>query len=336
MRLARIAITPGEPAGIGPDLLVQLAQLPMISDKANPLCAQWVVIADPEMLQNRAEQLGLPLTLRKFNPNKPPTANKLSELCVLPVKLKAPCVAGKLNQSNAAYVLSTLEIATDGCSSTLFDAMVTAPVHKGIINEAGIPFSGHTEFLAERTHTDQVVMMLVTEGLRVALATTHLPLKDVASKITAKHIEKIARILQRDLQHNFGISSPKIIVLGLNPHAGESGHMGREEIDHIIPVIEKLNREGFTLQGPLPADTAFTEKYLQDCDAVLAMYHDQGLPVLKYKGFGRSVNITLGLPIIRTSVDHGTALDIAASGNADTGSLETAIASAISMAQNER
>lgn len=328
MTTLRVALTPGEPAGIGPDLTVKLAQ--------QPLDVELVAIADPDLLQQRADQLGLPLSIRLFDDSQPARPSNRSELCVLPVALAQACTAGQLNSHNARYVLATLDAAIDGCTNQQFAAMVTAPVHKAIINDAGIAFSGHTEYLAQRTHTDQVVMMLATEGLRVALVTTHLPLLKVPEQITAAHVETILRILHRDLQQHFGLSQPNIIVLGLNPHAGEGGHMGREEIDHIIPCIEKLNHEGMQLLGPLPADTAFTDKYLSQCDAVLAMYHDQGLPVLKYKGFGNAVNITLGLPIIRSSVDHGTALDLAGTGQADGGSLRAALHTAITMAEHRR
>ena len=328
MSILRIAITPGEPSGIGPDLTIQLAQ--------QQHSAELVAIADPELLLARARQLQLPLSIRIFDADKPAAASAAGELCVKPVSLGAPCIAGQLNIANAQYVLNTLSTAIDGCMENIFAAMVTAPVHKAVINDAGIAFSGHTEFLAQRTHTQQVVMMLATSGLRVALVTTHLPLLDVPAQIKAPLIETVTRILYHDLQQHFALDKPAITVLGLNPHAGEGGHMGREEIDEIIPCMEKLRSEGMQLIGPLPADTAFTEKHLQHCDAVLAMYHDQGLPVLKYKGFGNAVNITLGLPIIRTSVDHGTALDLAGTGNADLGSLETALDYAISMATNKQ
>ncbi|MCR8922315.1 4-hydroxythreonine-4-phosphate dehydrogenase PdxA [Dasania sp. GY-MA-18] len=322
----RIALTAGEPAGIGPDLCVQLAQ--------QALAIELVVIADPELLQQRAQQLKLPLSLRTFNPQAAPQPSRAGELCVLPVALSQPCLAQQLNPANARYVLNTLQAAIDGCLNKDFAAMVTAPVHKGVINDAGIAFSGHTEFLAQQTNSPQVVMMLATEGLRVALVTTHLPLSAVPAAITEELLSSVTRILHRDLQQQFGIAQPRIIVLGLNPHAGEGGHMGREEIDIIEPCLAQLRQQGMNLQGPLPADTAFNDKYLQHCDAVLAMYHDQGLPVLKYKGFGEAVNITLGLPIIRTSVDHGTALDLAGTGKADGGSLQTALNYAISMATN--
>ena len=326
MTTLRVAITPGEPAGIGPDLIVQLAQ--------QPHAVELVAIVDPDLLEQRAALLGLPLSIKEFNAQNSACSSQAFELTVLPTPLAQTCEPGLLDSSNANYVLATLNAAIDGCTDGTFAAMVTAPVHKAVINDAGIRFSGHTEYLAQRTQTRQVVMMLATEGLRVALATTHLPLIDVPSRITADHLETILRILHTDLRANFGIENPNIIVLGLNPHAGEGGHMGREEIDHIIPCLEKLRTEGMDLNGPLPADTAFTEKYLQQCDAVLAMYHDQGLPVLKYKGFGNAVNITLGLPIIRTSVDHGTALDLAGTGKADLGSLQTALNTAIEMAEH--
>lgn len=320
----RLALTPGEPAGIGPDLTIALAQQG---------CAdEVVVIADPQLLLERASQLGLPLTLRPFDASQPPHPLAKGELCVKSLPLAAPCQAGQLNPANAPYVLESLSTAIDGCLDGTFDAYITAPVHKGVINEAGIAFSGHTEFLAERTHTDKVVMMLATEGLRVALATTHLPLKDVPAAITPESLTQVLRILHHDLQQHFGIPHPKILVCGLNPHAGEGGHMGREEIDVIEPTLEQLRQQGMELIGPLPADTLFTPKVLDNADAVLAMYHDQGLPVLKFKGFGQAVNITLGLPIIRTSVDHGTALDIAGQGKADLGSLLTALEYARAMA----
>lgn len=322
-RLPRIAITAGEPAGIGPDLLVALAQ------QIQP--AQIIAIANPELLQQRALQLGLSLHLRAWQPSQAITRTA-GVLFIVPIEIDAPVSAGKLDKTNARYVLRTLETAVDGCVSDQFDAMVTAPVHKGIINDAGIAFRGHTEFFAERTHTANVVMMLATKQLRVALATTHLPLAEVSHHITHAHLDSVLRILHRDLRDKFGLLQPRILVLGLNPHAGEGGHLGREEIDVIEPCLQALRAEGMQLLGPLPADTAFTPKYLQQIDAVLAMYHDQGLPVLKYQGFGRAVNITLGLPVIRTSVDHGTALDLAGTGRADSGSLHAALALAIDLA----
>ena len=319
----RIALTPGEPAGIGPDLALMLAQ----ENRPHEI----VAIADPDLLQARAAILDLPIQIRLFNANNPAQPGKAGELLVQPIELSAPVVCGKLNTANAHYILQTLDAAIDGCLQNTFAAMVTGPVHKSVINDAGIPFSGHTEYLAEKTHTDKVVMMLATEGLRVALATTHLPLKDVPAAITPTELETVIRILHRDMQKQFGIKQPRILVAGLNPHAGEGGHLGHEEIDVIEPVLKKLRGEQMNLIGPLPADTLFTAKYLDHADAVLAMYHDQGLPVLKYKGFGNAVNVTLGLPIIRTSVDHGTALDLAGTGKADMGSLRTAMQYALDM-----
>lgn len=321
----RIALTPGEPAGIGPDLVITLAQ--------EAQQHEIVVIADPELLQGRAKVLGMKIRLRQVNFAEPPCPLAAGELAVYPVALAEPACAGVLNVRNAPYILHTLDVAIEGCANGNFAALVTGPVHKSVINDAGIAFSGHTEYLAEKTATDKVVMMLATEGLRVALATTHLPLKDVAAAINAHELTQVIRILQHDMQVQFGIAQPRILVCGLNPHAGEGGHLGREEIDIIEPVLHALRAEGMNLIGPLPADTLFTPKYLERADAVLAMYHDQGLPVLKYKGFGQAVNVTLGLPIIRTSVDHGTALDLAATGKADLGSLRTALAYALAMVQ---
>jgi len=321
----RIAITPGEPAGIGPDLCVKLAQNP-------PANTQLVVVANASLLQQRAMELGLPLNLKVFDENA--AASPQGELSVLNVDLAEPVVTGELNPANASYVLETLRKATDLIKAGTLDALVTGPAHKAIINEAGFSFSGHTEFLAEYCDTDLTVMMLATEGLRVALATTHLPLIKVPGAITKELLEHILRILNKDLMAKFGIAEPRILVCGLNPHAGEGGHLGREEIEVIEPVLAQLRDEGMNLQGPLPADTLFTAKYLDNCDAVLSMYHDQGLPVLKFKGFGKASNITLGLPIIRTSVDHGTALDLAGTGKADTGSLYNAIETALFMSEH--
>ena len=320
-----IAITPGEPAGIGPDLIIQLAQqsLPW------PL----VIIADPDLLIARAKQLGLPLTLQHYPQSNEPSLP--GHLTVLPVTLAQDCECAQLNPANADYVLETLRQAVTGCQSGAFSALVTGPVHKATINEAGISFTGHTEFLAELTDTPQVVMMLATPGLRVALATTHLPLNQISAAITPTLLENVLRVLQQDLQNRFALPRPRILVCGLNPHAGEDGHLGREEIEIIIPVVEKLRKEGFDLSDPLPADTAFTPPRLEQVDAVLAMYHDQGLPVLKYKGFGQAVNITLGLPFIRTSVDHGTALELAGSGKGNIGSLQMAIDTAMQMSRHK-
>lgn len=323
--IPRIAITAGEPAGIGPDLLALLAQ--------RDHSAQLIAVGSPELLLQRAQMLGVPLQVRQWHADLAPSFSRAGELLVAPIPLAAQVDAGRLDPANARHVIAMLEFGIDGCADGRFDALVTAPVHKGIINDAGVPFSGHTEFFAERTHTAQVVMMLATEQLRVALATTHLPLAEVSRQITGPHLEQVLRILERDLREKFGFARPRVAVLGLNPHAGESGHLGREEIDTIEPCLQRLRGEGMQLLGPLPADTAFTPKYLDQVDAVLAMYHDQGLPVLKYQGFGRAVNITLGLPVIRTSVDHGTALELAGTGRIDSGSLHAALALAEQLAR---
>ncbi len=326
MNVQRIVITPGEPAGIGPELVVQLAQ------RDWPM--ELVICADPQLLTDRASTLGLPLTLLPYDADQPAQPQQARTLTVLPVALRAPVVAGQLCVANGGYVVDTLARACDGCLSGEFAALVTGPVHKGVINDAGVPFTGHTEFFEARSGTAKVVMMLATEALRVALATTHLPLRDVADAITPALLRDVITILYRDLQNKFGIAHPHVLVCGLNPHAGEGGHMGSEEIDIIIPLLDELRAEGMNLSGPLPADTLFQPKYLDRADAVLAMYHDQGLPVLKYQGFGRGVNITLGLPFIRTSVDHGTALELAGQGKADVGSFITALNLAIKMITN--
>lgn len=321
----RFALTAGEPAGIGPDLCVILAQ------QAQPY--PLVVISNAQLLEQRAAQLKLPLQVVKVCPEQWPEQPAAAGcVYVWDTPLAAPVTAGQLNSANAPHVLEILTRAGQGCLDGHFAAMITAPVHKGVINQAGVAFSGHTEFLQELTHCKQVVMMLATEGLRVALVTTHLPLADVAAAITPQRLESVIRILNNDLQQKFGIAQPKILVCGLNPHAGEDGHLGREELDIIIPALQQLRSEGMQLSDPLPADTLFTPKNLEQADAILAMYHDQGLPVLKYKGFGAAVNITLGMPIIRTSVDHGTALDLAGSGEIDSGSLHTALLTAYQMA----
>lgn len=318
-----VAVTAGEPAGIGPDLCVALARA------AVP--ARVVVVGDRELLLDRAHALGIPLRVSAFSvPDDVPAGTDV--LSVLHVPLATRARAGQLDRANSAAVLRTLEVAADGCMKGVFDAMVTAPVHKAVINEAGHAFTGHTEFLAERTGAGQVVMMLVGGGMRVALATTHVALKDVAASITQDGLESVVRVLRRDLILRFGIREPRIVVAGLNPHAGESGHLGREEIDTIVPVLSRLRAEGFHLVGPLPADTLFQPQHLEGSDCVLAMYHDQGLPVLKHASFGAGVNVTLGLPIIRTSVDHGTALDLAGTGRAEGGSLIEAIKLAAELA----
>lgn len=325
--MLRLAVTPGEPAGIGPELLLRVAHNRAFS-------CELVAIADHQLLQQTVRELGLTVNLKPFEPNNP-QASGLGNLSVHHVPLNSPCHPGKLNASNAPYVLETLRLATQGCLRGDFRALVTGPVHKGIINDAGIHFTGHTEYLAQQSQVKQVVMMLACEGLRVALATTHLPLRDVADAIQPESLRRTLEILHTDLVRQFGVSQPNILICGLNPHAGEGGHMGREEIDVIAPVINQLRQEyGWQLSDPLPADTLFTPRHLASVDAVLAMYHDQGLPVLKFKGFGAAVNITLGLPFIRTSVDHGTALDLVGQGQANTGSLETALDYAVTMAQS--
>ncbi|ELI8125528.1 4-hydroxythreonine-4-phosphate dehydrogenase PdxA [Yersinia enterocolitica] len=322
----RIVITPGEPAGVGPDLVIALAQ--------QDWPVELVVCADPALLLARASQLNLPLQLREYQQDKPALAQLAGTLTILPVKIATEVIPGQLDVKNSHYVVETLAKACDGAISGEFAALVTGPVQKSIINDAGIPFIGHTEFFADRSHCSRVVMMLATEELRVALATTHLPLLAVPGAITQASLHEAISILDNDLKTKFGISQPQIYVCGLNPHAGEGGHMGHEEIDTIIPALDALRQQGINLIGPLPADTLFQPKYLQHADAVLAMYHDQGLPVLKYQGFGRAVNITLGLPFIRTSVDHGTALELAATGTADVGSFITALNLAIKMINN--
>lgn len=322
----RIAITPGEPAGIGPDLVIQIAQ------QAWPV--EIVVIASKKLMVDRAKQLNLPLTLIDYNANKPAQKQSASTLTILPLELASECIPGQLNSDNGAYVVDTLRIASEKNMSGEFDAIVTGPVHKGLINQSGIAFSGHTEYFAHQANCSDVVMLLATEGLRVALVTTHIPLAYVSKAITHERLQKVTRILHEDLVNKFKISDPKIYACGLNPHAGEAGHLGREEIEVIEPAFEELRQEGINITGPLPADTIFQQKYLAEADVILAMYHDQGLPVLKYKGFGSSVNITLGLPFIRTSVDHGTAVELAGTGEADSGSFLAAINSAIELSNN--
>jgi 4-hydroxythreonine-4-phosphate dehydrogenase len=316
-KLPSIAITPGEPAGIGPDIVIQYAQ----QQRRFP----WVVIADKFLLRERAQQLGLPLQFHEFVPGQSVAPLPRQQLHVWHTPLATSCQAGVLNPANAPYVLQCLRQAVHACQQSQFHALITGPVHKAVINEAGIAFSGHTEFLAELAGCRTVVMMLATPGLRVALVTTHLPLSQVCAQITAARLEAVLTILRQDLQSRFGLPQPRISVCGLNPHAGEAGHLGREEIEVIIPVLQRLRQRGHELRGPLPADTAFIPAIMQQTDAYLAMYHDQGLPVLKYVGFGKAVNITLGLPFVRTSVDHGTALELAGTGQADSGSLAYAI-----------
>ncbi|MFO1419271.1 MAG: 4-hydroxythreonine-4-phosphate dehydrogenase PdxA [Methylotetracoccus sp.] len=320
-RRPHILLTTGEPGGIGPDLLIALS--------GRDLGCRVTVVGDPDLLRSRGQRMGQTPALREFEPG---TADDGAVgLSVWQTRAKASDTCGRAVVENARYVLETIERGTRACLQGYFDALVTPPVHKGVINDAGFPFSGHTEYIAAITG-GAPVMMLAIPGLRVALATTHLPLAEVSRALTRESLETVIRVLVRDLTVRFALPRPRVLVLGLNPHAGEGGHLGREELELIIPLLERLRGDGLDLVGPLPADTAFLPKYLESADAVLAMYHDQGLPVLKHAGFGRAVNVTLGLPIIRTSVDHGTALELAGSGTADPGSLEAAIACAVMMA----
>ncbi len=322
MHIRKIAITPGEPAGIGPDICLQICN--------QDWPCELIFIADPDLLQRRADQLGLNIDIQIADPNHAAITQTAGTLKVLPVKLSRQENPGKLDTRNARYVIETLRIAAQLCMDKTCDAVVTGPVQKSIINQANIPFSGHTEFFAEVCGGFPVMMLTATK-LKVALATTHLPLKDVSQAITRPLLEKIISILHHDLQKQFSIQSPRIAVCGLNPHAGENGHLGLEELETIIPALDALREKGLKLTGPLPADTAFNPPILKNHDVVLAMYHDQGLPTLKYAGFGEAVNITLGLPIIRTSVDHGTALDLAGTGQARANSLESALTMAIQL-----
>ena len=321
-----ILLTAGEPAGIGPDIVLQLAQ--------QNLHCRLLCIADPELLQQRADELSLNINIHLINTVQETQLQQAGQLSVYPIKLQQACISGTLNVANAGYVLQGLRLAVEFIQTSQAHALVTGPLHKGIINDAGQCFSGHTEFLAELT-SSVPVMMLTADKLRVALATTHLPLKDVSAALNTKDLKQTLQILHHDLMTKFAIKTPRILVCGLNPHAGEGGHLGHEEIDIIEPLLDELRKQGMQLTGPLPADTLFTPKYLKNADAVLAMYHDQGLPVLKYVGFGRAINITLGLPIIRTSVDHGTALDLAGTGHAKTDSLQAALSLAIELAEQQ-
>jgi len=336
-----LALTCGEPAGIGPDLAVMLA-----ADGVPQ--ARVVAVGDPQLLAERATRLGRRVSIVELAPEAAIPAPRKGVLPVWPVALRSPCRPGVLDTANAAYVLATLDLAIAACRAGRAAGMVTAPLHKGVILDAGHHgFTGHTEYLRDACAVEEVVMLLATDSalharepawqgepaLRVALATTHLPLREVADAITAPRLTRVLRILHADLQRWFGVPAPRIAVCGLNPHAGEGGHLGREELEVITPALDALRDEGLQLDGPLPADTLFTPRHLAGVDAVLAMYHDQGLPVLKYAGFGRAANITLGLPLVRTSVDHGTALDLAGSGRIDPGSLRVAVALAAEMAQ---
>lgn len=320
----RLILTCGEPAGIGPDLCIDIAGRTWPCDL--------VVAGDTQVLQARAQQLGKPLTLLPYSRSDPSAQHHPGTLRVLHVPVATAVRAGRLDRANARHVLALLDRAIEGCMAGEFAAMVTAPVQKSVINDAGVAFSGHTEYLAERTGGAHPVMMLTNGSLRVALATTHLALKDVSAAITGELLQRVLCIVDGDLRSRFAIPVPRILVCGLNPHAGESGHLGREEIEVIAPALDALRRTGLQLIGPSPADTAFTMQMLRQADAVLAMYHDQGLPVIKYAGFESAVNVTLGLPIIRTSVDHGTALALAGTGQADAGSLAAAIDLALQLA----
>jgi 4-hydroxythreonine-4-phosphate dehydrogenase len=322
-KIKKIIISSGEPAGIGPEQIIKLAQY--------DYDFEWVVLADKQLLKQTAKQLNLPVIFKTYQLGQPPKKNTSTMVKIIHISLREKSVAGKLNIKNTDYVLEILTTAVKLCMDNKFNALVTAPVHKGIINKAGTLFTGHTELLAEQSNSKQVVMMLTTPGLRVPLVTTHLPLKDISRSITAKLLESVIRILHNSLQNQFNIANPKIYIMGLNPHAGEDGHLGMEEIETINPVINQLKKEGMNLIGSLPADTIFSPNNRKDADAFLAMYHDQGLPVLKYVGFGNAVNVTLGLPFVRTSVDHGTALNIAGTGQADIKSFQYAMQVAIDM-----
>jgi len=322
--IPRIAITTGEPAGVGPELILDLAR--------QPWPAELVVFGDSRLLASRARALGRQIGIADWAHQAPPAEARAGRLVVADLPLGAAVVPGRLDPRNGPWVLDLLRRACMGCQQGYFDALVTAPVNKAAINDAGVPFTGHTEFLAQLTGSPNPVMLLVAGELRVALVTTHLPLKAVPAAITRQRVESTARILDESLRQHFGLDAPRIVVLGLNPHAGESGHLGTEERDEIIPALDALRASGLSVTGPVPADTAFIESNLAGADAVLAMYHDQGLPVLKHRGFGHAVNVTLGLPIIRTSVDHGTALDLAGTGRADSGSLRAAVDLAVKMA----
>ncbi|MDA3922420.1 MAG: 4-hydroxythreonine-4-phosphate dehydrogenase PdxA [Salinisphaera sp.] len=323
--IPRLLLTPGEPGGIGPDLAIRIAQ--------GRYDCELVAVADPELLKARAELIGVPIVLEGVDYDRPPRAHSPGRLLIDPIAMARPAVAGQLNPANARYVLDTLDRAVDQCLAGTAQAVVTGPVHKAVINQAGVAFSGHTGYLAARCASAAPVMMLATDdgALRVALATVHLPLADVPAAIDNALLAHALNVLHSQLIARFGIARPRILVAGLNPHAGEDGYLGREEIEVITPALEAARARGIDAVGPLPADTLFTDHRLADADAVLAMYHDQGLPVIKHLGFGRTVNISLGLPIVRTSVDHGTALDLAGTGQVNTGSMNAAIQVALQM-----
>jgi len=326
--ISRLAITPGDPAGIGPDVVIKLIQQPQSADL--------VIFADADLLLSRARQLNLPLEIIPYDPKQKPSILPASTLRVCHVALAVAATAGKPDKHNASYVLETIRLAAAACLNQTCDGLVTGPVHKGLIHEAGFFFTGHTEYLAEYTHSPDVVMLLATEGLRVALVTTHLPLKAVPAAITPELLEKTIRVLHNDMQRYFCNKAPVIFVCGLNPHAGDNGALGNEETDIIIPVLDKLRAQQMNVLGPYSADTIFSPDNLSRADVFLAMYHDQGLPVLKYKGFSNAINVTLGLNIIRTSVDHGTAFDLAGTGKASSHSLELAVETARQMIAKKR
>lgn len=321
--IKRLLITPGEPAGIGPDITIQAAQLAWPSEL--------IAIADPLLLQERAEQLHLPLKLIDVDLSAAPTQHQPGTLKMLASPLTVSAKPGRLDVKNAQYVINTLQQAAELCKNKTITGLVTGPVQKSIINESGIAFSGHTEFFADYCHVPQTVMLFVVEQLKIALVTTHLPISAVAGAITPAHLENIITVLQTGLKQQFHIDAPRIFVCGLNPHAGENGHLGKEEIEVITPTLNRLRQQGYHLEGPFSADTIFTPKYTEQADVILAMFHDQALPLVKYIGFGQAVNVTLGLPFIRTSVDHGTALDMAGTGKADAGSMHAAIRLAITL-----
>ena len=327
LKVPRIVITSGEPAGIGPDLCVKLSQ--------SSIDASIIVLCNKELLMQRANALNVSINITEVTSlEQTVTTHEPGQLNVLSISLSDDVIPGELNQNNAQYVIQQLELATQACLSKAVDAMVTGPVHKGIINQAGLPFTGHTEFLAEQTKSKLPVMVLQTPGLRVALLTTHVPLKDVPARLTPELLNSVLSVLQQDLVSKYGIDKPLILVCGLNPHAGENGYLGTEEITIMEPVIKSCIDKGMRVEGPLSADTIYSKNNLDRADVFLAMYHDQGLPVIKYKGFGETVNVTLGLPIIRTSVDHGTALSLAGTGKADVNSFLHAIQAAIDLASN--
>jgi 4-hydroxythreonine-4-phosphate dehydrogenase len=322
-RSPRIILSAGEPAGIGPDIVIDIAN--------QPFPAELIVIADPDMLAHRAEILGKPIHMPDYDPASAPARHEPGTLKLIPLPAAKTVTPGIPDYGNGAYVLECLRTAVQGCLQGEFQAMVTAPVNKAVINQAGIPFSGHTEFIAAQCGVRQPVMMLMNDSLRVALVTTHVPLARVAAGVTRAQLRQVITVVHHDLQQRMGINNPRLLVCGLNPHAGEAGFLGMEEIEVMIPEIEALRGTGLAITGPVPADTAFTPARLRHIDAVITMYHDQGLPVLKAQGFGEIVNVTLGLPLIRTSVDHGTALELAGTGKARSGSLKAAIRCAIDM-----